>query len=127
LRAVHKRKSGEGYDHSNWAPFRLQPSQAEAWLTGIAEAMLAGTGFDALPFDPIHRLLAPQGRLLDGIDYASVLRAELVDPDEPEWGAPEVPESEALLAPRVPDDAEAKIRARLGLFFNFKPAAPDGR
>lgn len=127
LRAVHRKKGGEGYDHSNWAPFRLDPSQAGAWLAGIAEAMLEGTGFDALPFDAVHKLLAPQGRLLDGIDYAAALRAELEDPDEPEWGAPEEPESESLLAPGVPDDAEAKIRARLGPFFNFKPVAPDGR
>lgn len=127
LRAVHKKKSGEGYDHSNWAPFRLEPSQAEAWLRGIAEAMLAGSGFDALPFDLIHKLLAPQGRLLDGVDYAQILRAELEDPDEPEWGTPETPESETLLSPKVPDDAEGKIRARLGLFFNFKPAGTDGR
>jgi hypothetical protein len=126
IRYVGKKKNSDEYEHGSWAPFRLEPSQAEGWLRELAESMLEGTGFDALPFDAIHKLLAPQGRLADGIDYAETLRAELEDPDEPEWGAAAPPASETLLAPAVPDDAEAKIRARFGLFFNFKPAADHG-
>jgi len=120
IRYIFKDKKRYGW--GNWAPFRMDQEQAETWLGGLAEAMLAGTGFDSLPFDAVRKVLAPQNRLLDGIDYAATLREELEDDDEPEWGASVPPDSEVLLAPRVPDDAEAKIRARLGPFFNFKPA-----
>jgi hypothetical protein len=115
-------KDKKRYVWGNWAPFRMDADQARAWLAGLAEAMLDGADFDALPFDAIQKSLAPQNRLLTGIDYAAALREELENDDEPEWGAPVPADSEVLLAPRVPDDAEAKIRARLEPFFNFKPA-----
>jgi exodeoxyribonuclease V gamma subunit len=118
IRYVYKDR--KKYAAGNWAPFRMDREQAEAWLRGLAEAMLTGTDFDLLPFDAIQQALAPKGRLEAGLDYAAVLREELEDDDEPEWGALPVPDSETLLAPRVPDDAEAKIRARLGPFFNWK-------
>jgi exodeoxyribonuclease V gamma subunit len=122
VRYVYKDK--QRFAAGNWCPFRMDRAQAEAWLGGLAEAMLAGAGFDALPFDAIQKVLAPQNHLVRGIDYAAALREELEEDDEPEWGAFPPPDSEVLLAPRVPDDAEAKIRARLGPFFNFRPAGP---
>jgi exodeoxyribonuclease V gamma subunit len=120
LRYVYKDK--QRFVAGNWAPFRMDRAQAQAWLDGLAEAMLGGDDFDALPFDAIHKALAPQNYLLPGIDYAAALRQELEEDDEPEWGALPPADSEVLLSPRVPDDAEAKIRARLGPFFNFKPS-----
>jgi exodeoxyribonuclease V gamma subunit len=126
VRWVAKKKNADVYESGNWAPFRPDPAAARTWLTTVAEGMLEGNGFDALPFESIERLFAPQRRLVDGIDYAAALRAELEDPDDPEWGAAPPPYSEKLLSPLVPDDAEAKIRARLSLFFNFLPDPQNG-
>ncbi|MEO6095877.1 MAG: exodeoxyribonuclease V subunit gamma [Fibrobacteria bacterium] len=120
---VHKKYSK--YETGNWAPFRLTRDEATTWLKEVAESMLTGTDFDLLPFDLIAGELAPQGALLDGHDYAQILRASLEDAaDSPDWFARDLPESQVLLNPRVPDDAEAKIRSRLAIFFNFKPGPP---
>ena len=106
----------------NWAPFTLSRDQAEAWLREVTTAMLAGTGFDMLPFDIIARILAPANRLEDGVDYVQAIREELDFADEvPFWNATPVTGSQELLDPQVPADAEAKIRSRLEVFFNFKP------
>jgi exodeoxyribonuclease V gamma subunit len=123
---VHKKYSK--YETGNWAPFRLTRDAARAWLSDLAEAMITGLDFDLLPFDIIAKRLAPQGRLADGVDYAQAIRDELeFAEDAPDRLAPEIPESQALLDPRVPDDAEEKIRRRLSLFFNFRPdAGPAG-
>jgi hypothetical protein len=100
--------------------------EARAYLADLAAAMLAETDFDLLPFDAIAKRLAPQGRLIGGLaegrDYAELLREELeYAEDAPDFFAPAPPESRLLLDPAVPGDAEAKIRARLSPFFNFKP------
>jgi hypothetical protein len=117
---VHKKYNG--FEIGNWAPFHVTRERASDWLGGLASAMLTGRDFDLLPFETIAGTLAPKGALLDGVDYAGSLRTAIEDAEDgPDWFAPELPESQILLAPRVPDDAEAKIRARLGLFFNFKP------
>jgi exodeoxyribonuclease V gamma subunit len=120
---VHKKYSK--FETGNWAPFRLTRDQARTWLRDVAAPMLTGTDFDLLPFDLIAKELAPQGALVEGVDYARVLREGLEDAaDSPDWFARDLPESQILLNPRVPDDAEAKIRRRLACFFNFKPGPP---
>ena len=120
---VHKKYAK--YEIGNWAPFRLTREQARAWLAETAGSMLTGTDFDLLPFDLIAKELAPQGALIGGVDYAQALREGLdAAEDAPDWFAPGLPESQILLAPQVPDDAEAKIRSRLAPFFNFKPGPP---
>jgi exodeoxyribonuclease V gamma subunit len=117
---VHKKYSH--FELGNWAPFRMTREQASGWLGLIATAMLTDRDFDLLPFELIAGTLAPKGALLDGVDYAESLRTAIEDAEDgPDWFAPDLPESQVLLAPKVPDDAEAKIRARLGPFFNFKP------
>ena len=120
---VHKKYSN--FELGNWAPFRLTREQAADWLGSIAAAMLTDRDFDLLPFELIAGALAPKGALLDGVDYAESLRTALEDAEDgPDWFAAELSESQVLLAPKVPDDAEAKIRARLGVFFNFRPDPP---
>ncbi len=120
---VHKKYAK--FETGNWAPFRMTREQARVWLGDLAGTMLTGTDFDLLPFDLIAKELAPQGGLIDGVDYAHTLREGLeAAEDAPDWFAPYLPESQILLAPQVPDDAEAKIRRRLAFFFNFKPEPP---
>jgi|GEM_PF-2274814 len=120
---VHKKYSK--FETGNWAPFRMARNEARDWLGDVAAPMLTGTDFDLLPFDRIAKDLAPKGALVDGVDYAQVLRDGLEDAeDSPDWFAPDLPESQILLGPKVPDDAEAKIRRRLAFFFNFKPGLP---
>lgn len=117
---VHKKY--QKYEIGNWAPFRLSRDEARAYLGTLADGIFTGRDFDLLPFDLIAKRLAPQGRLVDGVDYVQALRDELeFAEDAPDWFAPVLPESQILLDPEVPEDAERKIRARLGLFFNFKP------
>ena len=113
------------FETGNWAPFRMTREQARDWLADLAGTMLTGTDFDLLPFDLIAQDLAPQHGLISGVDYAQTLRAGLeAAEDAPEWFAPYLPESQVLLDPQVPDDAEAKIRRRLAPFFNFKLEPP---
>ena len=85
-------------------------------------SLLAGPDFDLLPFDLISKRLAPKGRLVDGEDYAAALREELDLSEEGDEFIPTFQPAESLriLDPRVPEDAEAKIRARLGPFFNWR-------
>ncbi|MDB5048275.1 MAG: hypothetical protein JWO30_1346 [Fibrobacteres bacterium] len=120
-------KKYQKFETGNWAPFRLTREEARAYLETLVGSILGDTDFDLLPFDLIAKRLAPQGRLIDGADrggedYAQALRDELEFADDaPDYFAPALPESQLLLDPRVPADAEAKIRSRLGFFFNFKP------
>ena len=127
---VHKKY--RKFETGNWAPFRLSREEARAYLERLLASMLTDTAFDLRPFELIAKRLAPQGRLPErgsggapdggSLDFARILREELeAAEDAPDYSAPEIPESQILLDPRVPDDAEAKIRARLGPFFNFKP------
>ncbi|MDB5105116.1 MAG: Exodeoxyribonuclease, partial [Fibrobacteres bacterium] len=118
----------KNFETGNWAPFRITREEARAYLESLLTDMLTGTDFDLLPFDAIAAKLARKGFLESGPDYAQVLRDELEFADEnPDFFGAETPESQVLLDPQVPADAEAKIRARLGPFFNFKPDAGDGR
>ncbi|MDQ3002737.1 MAG: exodeoxyribonuclease V subunit gamma [Fibrobacterota bacterium] len=120
---VFKKYAGSRkYEIGNWAPFLMTREEARAYLESLLESVLTGGDFDLLPFDVIVKSLAPHGRLPDHADFAQTLRDELeYAEDAPDWFAPALPESQVLLDPRVPDDAEAKIRARLTAFFNFKP------
>lgn len=106
----------------NWAPFRVEAEEARRYLESLAAGMLGKPDFDLLPFDVISNLFAPQGRLEEGRDYARELREELDRSEEAdEFAVTYAPtESLAILDPQVPDDAEAKIRARLAPFFNFR-------
>jgi exodeoxyribonuclease V gamma subunit len=116
-------KSGKGFGEArNWAPFRTTPDEARSYLEGLAASMVSAPDFDMLPFALISDRLAPQGMLSDEGDYAAILREELdLSEDADEYSASYVPsESLRILNPEVPDDAERKIRARLGPFFNFR-------
>lgn len=118
-------QSGKGAGQpEKWAPFRLDPAEARRYLESLAASMLGEPDFDLLPFDIISGKLAPNGRLLDGPDYAQAIREELDRSDEgdEQSTAPAYTESLAILDPGVPDDAEAKVRARLAPFFNFREA-----
>ena len=124
---VHKKSSGsDAYEVANWAPFRMTRGEALAYLTGLLEAMLAGPDYDLLPFDLIAQSLTKGNRLVDAADFAQTLRDECEYAEEAaDWAAftsAYTPtESMRLLDPKVPEDAEAKIRARLASFFNFIP------
>ncbi len=117
---VHKKKSG--FEMGNWGPFQLTRDAAKAWLQNLATEMLHGKDFDLLPFDLIAKELAPERRLKSNVDYTETLRLALEFQEEnPEWNAPKLPNSQVLLNPQVPGDAEEKIRRRLSVFFNFIP------
>lgn len=117
------RKGIKGYGApENWPPFRMDPAEARHYLESLVGSMLAGPDFDMLPFDLISKDLARAGRLADAEDYAGILRESLDQNEEAdEYSVSFLPsESLRILGAQVPEDAEAKIQARLGPFFNWK-------
>ncbi len=124
---VFKKEKTNGYTQGNWAPFQIGPEKARAYLVRLLESMLGEMDFDLLPFELIAKHLAGKNQLTSMLDYTETLRDALDALEENPGNFPEFTLSESMkfLEPQVPEDAEAKIRSRLELFFNFLPDAED--
>ena len=115
------------FEAGNWPPFHVGREEARAYLQALIGDMLSGPDFDQLPFDLIADCLVEkrgsrkgEGRLREGVDCAEILREQLEAAEEDDRSDFKPGESLKILAPKVPADAERKIRERLGPFFNWK-------
>jgi hypothetical protein len=131
----HVYKDGKGaYLRGNWPPFQpaaFDAAAARRYLETLVDRMLSGPDFDLLPFDAIAETLVQKigtrpgegclKEVEDTAQYASELGnriEDMADEFRPPW---KPGPTMALLEPTVPEDAWAKIRQRLGPFFNWVP------